>query len=176
MLSVIEPVIYSRLAIEPEPEFRLVKIERSPDLSSPIVCTLHVSSLESAPTYDALSYAWGDAETTKSMLLLGRRWPVNFRLFQALTGMRNLDTGWYIWIDAVCINQDDWDEWRSQVSLIGCIYARAAGVQVWLDTIEFVAPFLGQVIDISDGRNTESVVATLVSKVTEWRPLTAKPG
>lgn len=59
---------------------------------------------------------------------------------------------------------------------MGRIYTGAASIQVWLDTIELVTPFLGQLIDISDGRNIECFVATLMSKTSEWRFLTTNPG
>jgi hypothetical protein len=38
----------------------------------------------------------------------------------------------HIWIDAVCINQDDLDERAAQVSIMGQIYSKAFRVIIWL--------------------------------------------
>jgi hypothetical protein len=38
----------------------------------------------------------------------------------------------YIWIDALCINQDDFEERGLQVSLIGEVYSHAEQVTLWL--------------------------------------------
>jgi Heterokaryon incompatibility protein (HET) len=37
-----------------------------------------------------------------------------------------------LWIDAICINQDDREEKNQQVPLIGKIYSRTAGLLIWL--------------------------------------------
>jgi hypothetical protein len=37
-----------------------------------------------------------------------------------------------LWIDAICINQDDIDERGAQVALMDVVYTRAAKVLVWL--------------------------------------------
>ncbi|KAH7361169.1 heterokaryon incompatibility protein-domain-containing protein [Pyrenochaeta sp. MPI-SDFR-AT-0127] len=37
-----------------------------------------------------------------------------------------------LWVDAVCINQDDMDERRSQVAMMQRIYVQSTGVMIWL--------------------------------------------
>ncbi|KAN0098981.1 HET domain containing protein [Hyaloscypha variabilis] len=43
-----------------------------------------------------------------------------------------LDSRFYIWIDAICINQENIQERDAQVAIMGRIYASAKGVFVWL--------------------------------------------
>lgn len=37
-----------------------------------------------------------------------------------------------VWVDALCINQQDKDERASQVRLMGQIYSRATSVAIWI--------------------------------------------
>jgi hypothetical protein len=37
-----------------------------------------------------------------------------------------------LWVDAICINQEDYDERSHQVKMMGMIYARASAVMIWL--------------------------------------------
>ncbi|OAG05795.1 HET-domain-containing protein, partial [Paraphaeosphaeria sporulosa] len=45
---------------------------------------------------------------------------------------RRLSRPFHIWIDAICINQDDTLEKGKQVSLMSEIYRKAIQVNVWL--------------------------------------------
>ena len=38
----------------------------------------------------------------------------------------------FLWVDAICINQNDLEERSSQVALMGTIYSRAMDTIVWL--------------------------------------------
>jgi hypothetical protein len=54
-------------------------------------------------------------------------------LYDAMVQLRQTHPG-EIWIDAVCINQDDPKEKNVQVTMMGRIYASAESVIVWLGT------------------------------------------
>ena len=56
-----------------------------------------------------------------------------------MQGMRLTTPADYLWIDAICINQEDDDEKSSQVSMIFEIYSVAQSVVVWLDEDTFPA-------------------------------------
>ncbi|KZL79564.1 hypothetical protein CI238_07232 [Colletotrichum incanum] len=78
---------------------------------------LSVVSLNGNPPFTALSYVWEDASVTKPIILNGQE-------FQAT---KNL-----IWIDALCINQQDVAERNQQVQLIRQISSTAELVFSWL--------------------------------------------
>jgi hypothetical protein len=77
--------------------------------SAPIACELnHVATNKgSRPSYKALSYTWGSPEIKNTISLQGTRVQVRENLWQALYHFRQTDAPLHIWIDAVCINQDD---------------------------------------------------------------------
>ncbi|KAF1950223.1 HET-domain-containing protein, partial [Byssothecium circinans] len=84
--------------------------------------------------YSAVSYTWGDASQTRSILLNGSPFPVRENLWNFLDQMeRNHDDQQLpLWIDALSINQSDLTERSHQVALMGKIYSRASSVVVWL--------------------------------------------
>jgi Heterokaryon incompatibility protein (HET) len=57
---------------------------------------------------------------------------ITTNLFAALTNLRKRDDIKWIWIDALCINQNDINEKNHQVSLMRQIYSRAERVLSWL--------------------------------------------
>ncbi|KAK8207084.1 heterokaryon incompatibility protein-domain-containing protein [Phyllosticta capitalensis] len=91
-------------------------------------------SLEDHPEYVALSYTWGDAKDTGQIVVNGALFTVTANLLavlEVLVGLKEL-RGRPLWIDAICINQNDKDEKNSQVPLMGCIYSRATEVFAWI--------------------------------------------
>lgn len=96
------------------------------------VALLRKASLLQHPAYEALSYAWGDSNITKSIQLNGLPFEVTTNLWWALRYMRRSNRSQVIWVDAVCINQSDLEEKVSQLRLMGMIYRQAQMVRVWL--------------------------------------------
>lgn len=92
--------------------------------------------LRDLPDYDALSYAWGPPDTSKSINLNGEPFPVSENLFTALKRIcldqRKTGHPRKLWIDAVCINQHDNTEKSHQVMLMRDIFANASRVLAWI--------------------------------------------
>lgn len=80
--------------------------------------------------YDALSYTWGGQEKTESINIEGRILPITWNLSVALRNLR--DHHKRLWIDAICINQNDFKERELQVREMAKIYQRAVKVVIWL--------------------------------------------
>jgi hypothetical protein len=93
---------------------------------------LHVFSLEDAPPYTALSYAWGPPEITETIYLDGNLVEVRKNLWDFLSYYDPREHHKYLWIDALCINQNSVKERNHQVRIMGQIYRRAAMVIAWL--------------------------------------------
>ncbi|OAG17151.1 HET-domain-containing protein, partial [Alternaria alternata] len=74
---------------------------------------------------------WGDPEPRKLILINGKEASIQTNLFDFLDTVRatNRDA---IWIDALCINQNDSMEKNHQVSQMGEIYSGAQCVYAWL--------------------------------------------
>ena len=143
-----------RLKYDPLPESRCLRLikEIASDATGPhLSCVLESFSLDACPSYSCLSYTWGpaltsDAEsgehTDTARFELNVRaeeaagdLSINENLFDALCQMSDsssLSSAQYIWIDAICIDQDNLKERSSQVSLMDSIYSGADKVIVWL--------------------------------------------
>jgi hypothetical protein len=85
--------------------------------------------------FTALSYTWGGEENSKHITLNGQCVAVRSNLYDFL--VRAIREGWTtnLWIDALCINQEDEAEKSKQVMLMGEIYSRASQVLVWLGVL-----------------------------------------
>ena len=96
-------------------------------------CTISSALLDSAPPYTALSYVWGAPENTTPILVDGKSQEVTLNLAAALEHLRQgLTTSLTLWIDALCIDQNDEAEKSEQVGRMRDIYAQAESVIAWL--------------------------------------------
>lgn len=87
--------------------------------------------------YEALSYCWGSQRDYQSRLYSPKgRIEVSSNLFEALVRLQRSDGPRYLWVDSICINQDDEEEKGKQVQLMCEIYRRATSVLVWLGSTD----------------------------------------
>ncbi|KAJ0122042.1 heterokaryon incompatibility protein [Diaporthe amygdali] len=84
--------------------------------------------------YTALSYVWGSPKRNAVLHLGddGKRVKITENAEALLRNLRRPDESRRVWIDGVCINQDDLTERSHQVSLMHAIYSGASNVLVWL--------------------------------------------
>ncbi|KAF7188225.1 Heterokaryon incompatibility protein 6, OR allele [Pseudocercospora fuligena] len=102
--------------------------------------------LAPAPCYHALSYAWNGTTNTRHIIVNSDRFAVTESVYNALHSIRSISTrpesmdnagiaDLPVWIDAVCINQDDLQERNDQVRQMDVIYSKAAKVLVYLGPV-----------------------------------------
>ncbi|RDW77668.1 hypothetical protein BP6252_05721 [Coleophoma cylindrospora] len=118
-----------------ENQIRLVKIQPATSERDDVYCHLIPISRDSPLQYRALSYAWGprSERDVGRIYLEGERHAVTRTLEIALRKLRRQDNQpFWIWVDALCINQDDHNEKREQVEKMRLIYEHAKEVSVWL--------------------------------------------
>ncbi|RDW57093.1 hypothetical protein BP6252_13839 [Coleophoma cylindrospora] len=82
--------------------------------------------------YEALSYAWGLPSNQRQILINKIPCQVRENLWWALHHLRLRYGVRLLWIDALCINQEDVIERNHQVALMKYIYSKAERVVVWL--------------------------------------------
>ncbi|KAI1337270.1 HET-domain-containing protein [Xylariaceae sp. FL0016] len=99
--------------------------------SDEIRCTLRTVSLHDSPAFEALSYVWGDAKITKPITVENEEFRATVNLEAGLRALRLPSKTRTLWVDAVCINQQDTPEKNVQVPLMGDIYTKASFVLVW---------------------------------------------
>ncbi|KAI4941900.1 hypothetical protein J4E91_010450 [Alternaria rosae] len=125
---------YEYLPLQHDDSFRIIILHPSPNESDPIACTILRERLsDESVKYEAVSYTWGDnTETNKINLNGDTEQIVGKNCHAALRRLRRSDEDRSIWIDAICINQNDLNERSRQVRLMNEIYTLAAGVMVML--------------------------------------------
>jgi hypothetical protein len=86
--------------------------------------------------YAALSYRWGDIAKRGSITLDTGQLGILLNTQLAISKIRHTKNNTRLWVDTICINQDDTREKSSQVWLMGRIYRQATSVVIWLDNDE----------------------------------------
>jgi hypothetical protein len=146
------------------PAIRLLRLLRG-NLADDIYCHIFDGWLDQSGggiPYDALSYTWGTTEKLAKLIVNGDIMYVTSNLYTALHHLRFEDEDRILWIDAICINQNNQQERRHQVQQMGRIYKAAERVVIWLGQgtkeTDLVMDFMKQQHD----RN--------VSVEGDWRP------
>lgn len=107
--------------------------------ADPFLCTLREVDIEHPHVpFEALSYTWGQEKSDNVLLctdsqgnILGQL-ELKRNLEQALRALRQPHQRRMLWIDAVCIRQDDKAERSRQVSYMRSVYSNASRVIIWL--------------------------------------------
>jgi hypothetical protein len=122
---------------------------------SVICCGMTAVSLDAisdneALSYVALSYVWGNESITDPVQVNGIEIDVTRNLKSALQHLRKQDTPLKLWVDAVCINQEDEEEKSHQIYLMDRIYKQCSEGYIWLgcnppgsSVLETVSPTVG---------------------------------
>jgi hypothetical protein len=125
-----------------------------------IHCSIKTLSLDEKPEYDALSYTWGNPilvyqnegqakegakifDKSREIVCNGMPLTVTVNLHDALIAIRRVPLDGFkgisgrpraenIWIDAICINQNDTAERNAQVAIMDQIYSAAQMTIAWL--------------------------------------------
>lgn len=120
-----------------------------------VQCNLRVTSLSLQPSYKALSYAWIDetvsASSRRDLPILCNQEAILIpqNLHSALSVFRSSTTILTLWVDFLCINQQDTEERTQQVGIMRDIYLNCAEVLIWLGP-NVDGDFLGVENDTAD--------------------------
>ncbi|KAK4502127.1 hypothetical protein PRZ48_005550 [Zasmidium cellare] len=104
-------------------------------------CSMQTFDLEDpdCPHFEALSYEWkanSDMGNKRLIILDESRFlgsmEIGYNLWGFLEHIQQPDDEFWVWADAVCINQSSLQERGHQVKLMGQIYTRASKVLAWL--------------------------------------------
>ena len=99
---------------------------------SGLSCGLEDCRLSGDPSYEALSYTWGQPVFPKILHTDNGFLRITENLALALRRLRFKERVRYLWVDAVCINQNDAADKNRQVAMMGSIYKSARRVICWL--------------------------------------------
>ncbi|KAJ2896259.1 hypothetical protein MKZ38_005713 [Zalerion maritima] len=134
--------------------------------------------------YEALSWRWGSLDPPYAIMISqGRKTykkKITRDLALSLKYLRYPDKDRILWIDAICINQEDDDEKNHQVQMMARIYTRAEQVCVWLGeddrdstlAINFIKKEIMTLENFdticSDSRNKQKWMALLMLMQRPW--------
>lgn len=112
---------------------RLLLIHPASEAGSEIHATLSETKLEDAQRYEAISWTWGSGVVQQPIWLNSQRTLIRENLWRFLWRLRR-DSGSdrVLWVDALCINQEDNVEKSGQVAMIGDIFGKADSVLAWV--------------------------------------------
>ncbi|KAK0670194.1 putative heterokaryon incompatibility protein [Cercophora samala] len=172
-------------------EFRLVYIAPA-EFEDDIAIWIVHDRFDNAPEYFALSYVWGSQEDPQPVIVHACWAPDREDVdpnHNIITVTRNLDVAlrhlrdreepeeWIpIWIDAICIDQQNVAERSQQVAFMGEIYRNAEKTYVWVgpfadesdEAMEWI-DLIGGSIDVNWGN--ESMKSTDLLEKTKYGPM-----
>ena len=106
------------------------------------------------PEYQTLSYEWGQSKRNTPINCDGKILLITKNLEAALQHLRPSDKPLSIWIDSICIDQENPSERSHQVSLMALIYKSSPRVNMWLGEENAVTQegisMLGKLNDLYD--------------------------
>lgn len=127
-------------------EIRLVELQAPRENAKEIHCNIRYCSLDQCPLFTAVSYTWGPSSTPEIVYVEGKVIKIRKNLFRVLDDLRRNEPR-LLWIDALCINQEDLEERMDQVKIMGEIYAKANYVLSWLGGDFKDAPLAAELLD-----------------------------
>ncbi|KAK5634333.1 hypothetical protein RRF57_010047 [Xylaria bambusicola] len=115
-------------------DIRLISLTPCLDDCRDIEGDLYLVSLEDKPVYDALSYVWGDSSESEYILVNGTHYEVRGNLGGLLRRLRLRpeDESQFLWVDAICINQENREEKLHQIQRMPQIFRQAKEVVIGL--------------------------------------------
>ncbi|KAK0648021.1 heterokaryon incompatibility protein-domain-containing protein [Cercophora newfieldiana] len=114
---------------------RILQLAPSASFEDPILCTLIAYRLSDPRlNFEPVSYTWGDA-SDRVLIHVGGNGAclsVTRNCFNTLKSLRQPDLPRLLWIDAICINQDDVAERSAQVRIMDKVYATGQQTLIYL--------------------------------------------
>lgn len=126
--------LYASLPLSKSGMIRVYDLQDTADPDDRIIKgLLRIVNLAENPSFTALSYCWGAYSSPKDTISCGEHsLEITRNCWSALWHLRKKFGSITIWVDAICINQDDGEEKSIQIPLMRDIYSSAQIVYLWL--------------------------------------------
>ena len=122
---------YTYKGLEHNGNIRLLRLLKGSQ-NDPVTSLLYEVKLEDRHKYQALSYCWGGRKLEGIIKVGNFLLPTTQSLVSALRRLWYPDAERLLWVDAVCINQEDENEKSLQVGMMGKIFSSAEKVLIYL--------------------------------------------
>ena len=150
------------------PVFRLMRLLNG-TFSDPIRCDVFETPLHEirdGVTYEALSYVWRSNEKNAIINVGGKSKCITQNLYDALCHLRHSDEDRILWVDAICIDQNNGIERNHQVKHMGDIYKEADKVIIWLGLFADDSDLLFEWME-----NLSDAMRSILINRNEWKSL-----
>ncbi|CAO2653524.1 Nn.00g029350.m01.CDS01 [Neocucurbitaria sp. VM-36] len=122
------------------------------DLDEASLVELEDERYEALPSYSCVSYTWGDPLERYAIRLNDKLFYVRSNLWEFLSMATSQLYDTFLWIDALCIDQNNTTERNHQVQQMGNIFTKAKTVLAWLGHDLRLATVLHTVSMVDQGR------------------------
>lgn len=126
---------YQYRALQSQTEIRCLTLSAG-TASDPLTCDIQHHNLSDNPSFEAISYVWGSLIRDQTITCNGGLLNITPNLQRSLQQVRSRSTARVLWVDSICINQDDDKEKGHQVRLMAKIYRQAERVLITLGADE----------------------------------------
>jgi hypothetical protein len=126
-----DPPMYKYSKLEKPDHIRLVLLHPRFGFR-PISCSMVEGPHMRLLMYEAISYTWGNPERTEEILINGCKMKVTKSVYEILATFSSQFLPQLLWIDAICIDQDNNEEKEQQVPMMDNIYSHALFTTVFL--------------------------------------------
>lgn len=116
-------------------DIRLLQLLPDSFTNPDIYCIITSTTIDLAEyKFEALSYTWGETTLSKTIYCghTNAQIKVSLNCYNALRHLRDQVITRTLWIDAICINQENIQERGSQVQIMGEIFSASANTVVFL--------------------------------------------
>ena len=143
-------------------KIRVAHIHKSPNATDPISCSFTIQELADGELpYTAVSHTWspeGDPKTWPEVRIFENNRPYALRitpnLDRCLRRLRRDDEDIIVWVDQICINQDNVDDRIDQVALMPAVFQLAHEVVAWLGegdkSSDIAMTFIPQLVNLDE--------------------------
>lgn len=150
------------LPLEPGAQsIRILHLHKDAQLPDfPLHATQQVTSLANKPEetveYYALSWYWGAPIRTKTIIVDGHEVKISRNVWSALTALVERFGTVKVWVDMLCVDQENEREKSHQVEMMGDVYRCAARVYAWTGPADADSDYLFEFI--ARGKDDEGFV------------------
>lgn len=134
----VSAAVYAYTALSTGSDTRILHVLPG-TFDDPLDCTIEVSSLQHTihkTRYKAISYCWEGKAYTQKIKLNGAAHLITKSAEEVLRHVRNEKVAQPVWIDSICIDQQNKEEKIEQIKNMGVIYSNAEETVAWMGTPE----------------------------------------
>jgi hypothetical protein len=130
------PDTYTYKALEPD-QIRLVSLSLTEN--DELLASIEATSFDAhdPPNYSALSYCWGGNTSTVAVSCNGADLHITSTLEAGLREITKSQAPTLLWVDQICINQNDTNERSEQVKKMNAIFNRTSRLKLLLRLLGF---------------------------------------